>query len=89
MACPRNLDVILFVAQLSSARDPDLFRNNINAGHQFGDGMFHLQACVHFKEVEIPVLIHQEFDRPGVCVLHRLCRFDRHAFPFSCEAPGP
>jgi DNA-binding LytR/AlgR family response regulator len=38
--------------------------------------MFHLQARVHFEEIEILLLIDQEFHRAGIGVARRLRHFD-------------
>ena len=49
-------------------RDLDLQAHQVEPGHQFGDRVLHLQARVHFQEVEAAVGIHQEFHRAGVVV---------------------
>ena len=51
--------------------DFDLEAHQVEAGHQFGDGMLHLQARVHLQEVEAPFGVHQEFHRAGVVVTGR------------------
>ena len=45
--------------------DADHLFDEINAGDQFGDGMFDLEAGIHFQEVEALVLACHEFDRAG------------------------
>ena len=69
-----EFDIFLFVAQLPSARDADLLRHNVHACDHLGDGMLHLQAGVHFKEIKILVFVYQEFDCPGVDIVHSLWR---------------
>jgi len=39
--------------------------------------MFHLQAGVHFQEIEIAILIDDEFHRPGRAIFHLLGQRDR------------
>ncbi len=50
-------------------RFPDRFAQHhlheIEPGDQLGDGMLHLQAGIHLQEVEVPVAIEHELDRPG------------------------
>ena len=43
----------------------------INARHQFGDRMLHLQTRVHFQKVEIAIFIDDKFYRSGTAVAHR------------------
>src|SRR5690606_39918381 len=40
----------------------DLFFDQVIVGYFFGDGMFHLDAGVHLHEVEVSVLVEEEFD---------------------------
>jgi len=50
--------------------DIDLALDNVDTCGHFGDGVFHLDARVHFDEV-VPVLaVHKEFDGTGVGVLN-------------------
>src|SRR6266480_3809553 len=46
--------------------DGDLKLHQIEAGNLFGDGMFDLQARIHFQEIEIEVGVNEEFN--GACV---------------------
>ncbi len=39
--------------------------------------MLHLQARVHFQEVEIAIAVHQKFHRAGICVAGGACDFQR------------
>jgi hypothetical protein len=62
----------VFVAQARALGDGDLRLDDIHAGHQFGDGMFDLDARIDLDEVEIIVVgVHQEFDGTGVAVVGR------------------
>ena len=54
-----------------------LLLHDVDAGDALGDGVLHLQAGVHFHEIELVVRIEQELDRAGVDVAHRLGRFHR------------
>ena len=76
--CAVDLDVFLAILQRTPARDAQLLLDDIHAGHKFGDRMLHLQARVHFQEIELVVFIHQELDRPGVDVLDGLGGLDGH-----------
>ena len=61
-----TLDAQVFLLQPKdfSAGDADLLFHKVHAGDHLGDGMFDLQAGVHFEEIEIPIGIDEEFDRP-------------------------
>ena len=54
--------------QARAGGDFHLEAHQVESGYQFGDGVLHLEAGVHFQEVEAPVGIHQKFDRAGVVV---------------------
>ena len=78
MACPRIVHVRLRERQLLARRDPDLQMHQIESGGQLGDRMFHLQPRIHFQEVEILLLVDQEFHRAGIGIVGRLRHFDGH-----------
>lgn len=63
-----DLDVRLLESQRISSSDEDLLLNKIDTGDLLGDGMFHLEAGVHFEEVEILVLVDQEFNGTSALV---------------------
>ena len=65
MAWPRSCQLVLAAGQRLAGGDPQLPFDQIQAGDQFGDRMFDLQAGVHLHEVEAAVLIQQEFHRAG------------------------
>ena len=48
--------------------NPDLGLHQVAHGHQFGHGMFDLNARIGFDEIEFAVLVHQEFDGAGIDV---------------------
>ena len=56
------------LGQLVTRRDQDLALHQIDSGDGFGDRMLHLNARVHFDEVEIAIAIHQKFDGAGIGV---------------------
>ena len=66
-----ELDVALLDGKPSTRRDPDLLLDDVDARDELGHGMFDLQACVGFEEIEMAGRIHQKLERPGVRVLHR------------------
>ena len=62
--------------QRLALRDADLALHDIDAGDELGHRMLHLHARVHFDEVELARLVHQELDRAGVGVAGaRTCAF--------------
>ena len=63
-----QLDVFLLEGQRLTLSDTDLEMNEVGAGDQLGDGMFDLEPRVHFEEIEVLLLIEEEFDRAGVGV---------------------
>ena len=69
------------------SRSPAAMRSchshQIEAGDQFGHRMLHLQARVHFEEIEIAVAIDQKFDRAGVGVTRRARDLAAPPRPFS------
>ena len=58
---PGDADVLLGDGQRRAGGDLDLLVDEIDAGDHFGDGMFDLDAGVHFDEIEAAVLV-EEFD---------------------------
>ena len=67
----RQLDVVLREGQLFTGGHADHLFDQIDAGDQFGDGMFHLKPGVHLEEVEVAVAVHDEFHRSGAGIAHR------------------
>src|SRR5580658_2066370 len=54
-----------------------LFFNQVIADHFFRYSMLHLYAGIHFHEVEITMLVHQEFYRAHTFVIYSACCLDR------------
>ncbi len=75
---PVEFDLLLPVAQRPPARHPNLFLDNVDAGHHLCDRMLHLQAGIHLQEIKVLVFVEQEFDRPRIDVIHGFGRFDRN-----------
>ena len=61
-------DLLLRERQAAAGGDLHLQPHQVEAGDQFGDRVLHLQARVHFEEVEAAVLVHQKLDGAGVVV---------------------
>ena len=57
-----DLDIWLFVLKFMSGRDKNLLFNQIYPSNFFCDRMLHLESCIHLEEVEIFILIHEEFN---------------------------
>src|SRR5688572_23172132 len=69
---PAQLYVFLSKGQRLAVRYRDLLANEIDAGHQFRDGMFDLEPGIHFQEIERPVEIrNKKLYRTGPDVVHR------------------
>ena len=49
--------------------DHDLEPDQIVTGDLFGDRMLDLDALVDFEEIEVALVIHDEFDGAGICVV--------------------
>ena len=56
------------MARRRAGGDFDLQADQVETGDELGDRVLHLQARVHFQEVEAAVPIHQEFHRAGIVV---------------------
>jgi len=46
--------------------DQDLTLHQIHPTHQFGDRVFHVDAGIHFNEVQVALFVHQELHGSGV-----------------------
>src|SRR5947209_420842 len=73
-----NRDVGLRERQSLACSDPNLQVHKIQARNQLRYGVFYLQSSVHFKKVEILVLIDKELNCSGVRVIRRLPDPDRN-----------
>src|SRR5262249_22658651 len=54
-------------AKRRAGADTQLLGDKVDAGDHFGDRMFDLQPCVHFKEIKVAATI-DELDRAGIAV---------------------
>ena len=63
MATPLLRDVALCLGQALALRNAQLPFHQIDAGDELGDRMLHLQAGVHFHEVEILRFVDQRIRR--------------------------
>src|SRR5690606_30671282 len=62
-----DLDVVLAVVQPVAVGDAQLLLDDVDARDHLGHRVFHLDARVHFDEVELPVLV-EELHGPGAAV---------------------
>ena len=56
----------------------DLFLDNVHTGNLLGNGVFHLQASIHFHKIKIIFIIQQEFDGTGIPIMNGLSGFHCH-----------
>ena len=63
-------DVLLAEGQRLTGGDPDLLLHQVDAGDQLGDRMLDLEPRVHLQEIEVPLLVGDEFHRAGRAVAH-------------------
>ncbi len=68
--------IILGDGQLFTSRHADHLFNQIDTGDQLGHRVFHLQARVHFQEIEVLGAIDDEFHRAGAGVSDGLSQCD-------------
>ena len=54
IACSADLDVLLADPERLARGHAQLFLNEIDARHQLGDGVLHLDPRVDLDEVEVP-----------------------------------
>ena len=66
------LDILLLHAQRIAGRDANLFLDQVNAGHTFGNRMLNLNPRIDFEDVKILVLIDEKFDCSCVGISRRL-----------------
>ena len=67
-------DVDLRGVQGITLGNQDLGADNIHVGHQFSDGVLHLNPGIHLNEVGVAVRVHQELAGAGVAVAHLLAQ---------------
>jgi hypothetical protein len=68
--------VLHFGTETLSGGDLDLLFDEVDSVDFLGDGMFDLDAGVHFEEVEVARIVHEKLHRAGVLVVHGLGQFD-------------
>ena len=57
-----DFDVALLEKQAMTLGDADHLLHDVHAGDALGDGMLHLQACVHLQEVEVLLRVDEKLD---------------------------
>lgn len=57
-----NFDILLFKSKWVTSSNEDLLLNQIDASNLLSNWMLYLESCVHFKEIEILVLVHEELN---------------------------
>src|SRR5215831_606053 len=72
-----ELDIALRDRKLLPRCDPDHLFDQVDAGHQLGYRMLHLQPRIHLEEIEAFVLTCDKFDGAGAVVTDRLGKGDR------------
>ena len=85
MAWPREGDVGLAEAERLARGDPDLRRDEVDAGQHLGDRVLDLDAAVDLDEVEVARAVDEELERPDVLVAGR---DDRRDGPLGEVRPG-
>src|SRR5258706_6409956 len=87
VAC--NCDVALVELEMRAVGDANLLSDEIEPGDQFGYRMLDLEPCVHFDEIELPVLI-EELDGSyaKVAELHKRARDDATDFVARLDVQG-
>ena len=76
MACPRSSTSVLRDRERLPCRDLYLLANDVDAGHDLGDGVLDLHARVHLEEVVRAVGVEEPFDRPCGAVADGASRID-------------
>ena len=69
-------NLILRKGQRFTARNAQLFLDDIDASRHFGYRMLHLDTCVHFHEIETLFGIDEELDRTCICIADVFGRSD-------------
>ena len=80
-----ELDVGLAEAERLAGRDPDLGRDEVDAGEHLGHRVLDLDPAVDLDEVEVAVAVDEELERADVLVAGRDDRPDR---PVAELGPG-
>src|SRR5262249_13894595 len=69
-----ELDVALLERELFSRGDANHLLDQIDAGHELGDGMLDLKPRIHLQEIKTLVLPCDELDRARGVVANSLCQ---------------
>ena len=85
---PVERHVALLERQALAGRNPDLLLDDVDAGDELGHRVFDLDARVHFEEEEVPLVVEEELERPGVRVLHRARGIDDRAAELAAHLLG-
>ena len=78
----------LLESEPGACRYANLFFDDVDAGHHFGDGVLNLETRIRLHEIEIPLRVHQELECAGVRVVHRARRFDDDATHLAAHLLG-
>lgn len=63
-----NLYIWLFESKWVTSSNQDLLLNQVDTSDLLSNWMLYLKSSVHFKEIEILVLVHEELDGTCGCV---------------------
>ena len=77
--------VLLLEVQHLVVGNTDLLFHQVYAYHLFRDGVLHLQARIHFEEIETAVLVYQKLDGTCTGVVHCLCCGNRLLSHFPAQ----
>ena len=69
---PAQMHIALLEWQLLAGSDADLQFHQIETRDHLGHRMLNLQPRVHLQEIEIPLRVHQKFDRTRTGITGRL-----------------
>ena len=68
-----QVNFLLRKRQRFSLRNLQLQLHQIQTSYQFCNRMLHLNTGIHFHEIEVPVIVHQELNGSDVAVIAGLC----------------
>ena len=80
------VDGLLGPTHLLATRNANLFLHDIDPRAHLSDRMFHLNAGVHLKEIEVQVLVDQKLHRTSIAIADGLAQTDscvKHLLTFS------
>ena len=76
---------IVFARDFFSGSNFDLLTNQIESNNLLCDRVFHLNTCIHFHEVEVPVFINQKLNRSSPFIGNEFCSFNSSIPHFLTE----